>query len=190
MRYEAEGDLKVLESMASNLTPYLYESEVFGTIAPNLPKLTVGGLLLRLHRLQGVFDQLSKAQQQRFLNAKEAFENAMAQWAVHYEGKIGQEIKSRLGNYNGYIDDHRDDQAGGHQPDPSEATHRTILQHLREEAQRLGLWTSEFNERLGELDQRMRRITKSGSRFTLAPELQSLYPAETYWWLYGPSSEK
>ena len=83
MDYDPEPDLRALEAMASNLTPYLYEKELYGMLAQNLPRLTVGGLLLRLYRLRGVEPELSEGQQRRLHDAALNFEQLRSEWMVH-----------------------------------------------------------------------------------------------------------
>ena len=96
LAFNLERDLRVLAAMASSLTPYLYEDELYGYLAGNLPKLTLGGLLLRLHRLTCLEDMLSAEQQTLLHDARINLEAERADWAVHFEGKIKHELRARL----------------------------------------------------------------------------------------------
>src|SRR5579871_2702207 len=49
IRYDLDRDVRTVEQMAARLTPYVYESELYGLMPGDLPKLTVGGLLMRLN---------------------------------------------------------------------------------------------------------------------------------------------
>ena len=52
LAFNLERDLRVLAAMASSLTPYLYEDELYGYLAGNLPKPTLGAVTytpLRAH---------------------------------------------------------------------------------------------------------------------------------------------
>jgi hypothetical protein len=180
MEYDPEPDLRALEAMASNLTPYLYENELYGTLSRNLPQLTVGGLLYRLHRLQGLEEQLESDQQQRLRDAAINFQQLRSEWMVHYQGKVQQELRARLNNYSVYLSE-SDLQAAY----PSEAVHRTIIHHLMEEAEKLDILEPAHQELLDSLDRRLQAASRdSEEKFIWAKELEPLYPAETFWWLY------
>jgi hypothetical protein len=71
-KYNIDHNLDVLVAMASNLTPYLYEDELFGQISNNFPKLTLGGLLMRLHELRHLLGEMSDKQQQTFPRGRSA----------------------------------------------------------------------------------------------------------------------
>src|SRR5258707_14790510 len=47
-QFDIERDVKTVEAMASRLTPYVYENQLYGSMPGDLAKLTVGGLLMRL----------------------------------------------------------------------------------------------------------------------------------------------
>lgn len=186
MDYDPASDLQALEAMAANLAPYLYGKELYGTLGPNLPKLTVGGLLLRLYRLQGLESSLSHDQQKRLQAAAAAYEKTRAEWSVHYEGKLQQEIKARVNNLTAFLEDHAEDAGKARADHPTAATQRTILYHLRQEAERLNQWTPDLAALEWKLDKRLRGVLGSGqSHFIWAKSLEPLYPAEIFWWLYG-----
>lgn len=53
-------DVRVVAAMAEHLTPYIYEGELYGMLSdPSLPRLTIGGMPMRLARLNALRDQLS-----------------------------------------------------------------------------------------------------------------------------------
>lgn len=185
MEYDPESDLRALEAMAANLTPYVYEEALFGTLSPNLPKLTVGALLLRLYRLKGLEDQLDPDQQNRLHDAQMNFERLRSEWITHYEAKIEQEIQSRLRTFKAFLNDYADNNALVREGYPAEAIHRTMLYHLSEEARHLEIWTDDFEDELDRQDGRLRAILAAGGEFLWAETLESLYPKSTFWWLYG-----
>lgn len=191
MEYEAESDLRVLEAMAANLTPYLYEDNLFGTLSPNLPKLTVGALLFRLYRLKGLEEQLSPDQQSRLHDAQLNFQQLRSEWMAHYEGKIEQEIQSRLRSFRNYLDDYGEQATRAREGYPAEATHRTILHHLEQEAHALEIWTEELEEDRQIQDARLRTALGDEAKgdFIWAKALKPLYPREDFWWLYGYPQE-
>lgn len=93
---DLDRDVRVIELMAANLTPYIYEAELYGMMPGDYPRLTVGGLLMRLHRLSALNKQLTLKQQITMNEAQHRLEEVRRKWAVAYEGKIQQEIKARM----------------------------------------------------------------------------------------------
>jgi hypothetical protein len=191
MTYTIETDLRELEAMASHLTPYLYHDDLYGMISNNLPRLTVGGLLLRLHRLEGLHDQLSEAQRQRIAAARTQFEQRRQEWAAHYDGKVQKEIEARLRSFGAFLDETDDSPGGARSNYPAEATRRTIIEHLKDEAQERNLWNEEFAADLQRVDRRLQAIMDSSKeQFVWSDMLKPGYPKERYWWLYALPQEK
>jgi hypothetical protein len=187
MDYDPASDLRALEAMASNLTPYLYEKELYGVISNDLPRLTVGGLLMRLHRLEGLKHKLSEEQRQRLHDARLNFEQLRSEWRSHYEDKVVQELNARLNNFSAFLEDYTDDQQRARSAYPAEATHRIIIEQLRIEAEELELWEeTEIEDKLYRLDRRLRGILDRNNKMFVPPNgLQEVYPEEQYWWLYA-----
>src|SRR6202022_2614455 len=52
--YDLDRDVRTLAAMAAGLKTYVYDSELYGLMPGDLPKLTVGGLLMRLRRLPAI----------------------------------------------------------------------------------------------------------------------------------------
>lgn len=184
LAYDLEADLRALEAMAANLTPYLYEKELFGTITSTLPRLTIGGILLRLHRLEALREHLDHNQAQRLRDARLNFEQARSEWAVHYEGKISQELGSRLRSFESYLEEYNSNSREGHDNYPIQATRRTILHHLQAEAQARNIWDEELADQLRQCDKHLREVS-GGEHFIWAAILEPVYPSPPYWWLYS-----
>jgi hypothetical protein len=190
MAYDPEADLRVLEAMAANLTPYLYEKELYGMMAQNLPRLTVGGLLFRLYRLRSLEEKLDGGQQQRFRDSRINFEQLRSEWTVHYEGKIAQEIKARINAFANFLSDYASDPAAARGGYPNEAIQRTIIYHLQVEATSLDMWDEEFEKRLAPLGKRLQSALKNSEKqFIWDDDLAEVYPEDPFWWLYGVPSD-
>lgn len=186
MHYDAAGDVRAVEAMAANLTPYLYENELYGLVANDLPRLTVGGLLMRLHRLEALADSLTPAQRQRVQQARQQFEQARSEWRTHYSAKLTQEIQARLNNLTAFVREYGDDKQQAHAAYPAEATHRLILSALQKEAESLTLWTKEWQAKLRDLDTRLHGLLdKDHPTFVLPSGLEGIYPEAEYGWLYA-----
>lgn len=181
---DIENRIHTLTAMASNLTPYLYENELFGHLGDHLPKLTVGGLLLRLHQLEYLEPHLSHDQQTRIHDARINFEETRHEWSVHYEEKIVHELKSRLSGLTWYLEDCSRGEGNCAADWQNEAEKRTIVAHLEAEAEAAEVLTDELRDEINHVDQRLRRLVHSG-QFLWDAKLSGAYPQDKYWWLYG-----
>jgi hypothetical protein len=188
LSYDLERDLRVLVTMAANLTPYLYEGEMYGYLAGDLPKLTLGGLLLRLYRLSRLDEILTADQQKMVQEAQANFEAQTSQWAVHYEDKLRHELRSRIDAFNHYLNECFEDSQGCTANYPSQAEKRTMVEHLKTEAENHDALTHELGARLGGVDQKLRQQFQE-SEFIFDERLKSVYPREHFWWLYGYIAE-
>jgi hypothetical protein len=188
LSYDLERDLRVLEAMASSLTPYLYESEMYGYLSGDLPKLTLGGLLLRLYRLSRLDEILTADQQKMVQEARTNFETQTSHWAVHYENKLRHELRSRIDAFNHYLNECFEDSQGCTANYPSQAEKRTMIEHLRAEAETHNALTNELRARIGEIDRKLRDQLQE-SEFIFDERLTGVYPREHFWWLYGYIAE-
>jgi hypothetical protein len=185
MKYDIEKNLRILSAMVESLTPYLYEGELFGHIGDNLPKLTVGGLLLRLNQLEGLYPALSAKECDQVAALHEKFEALRYEWRTHYEKKIQQELKSRAETMLRYLQDASD--AMGDWSNQIEK--RTIIAHLEQEARNLNILSSDSIHAINEADAKLRRYFRAGN-FYWDKELTEVYPKEDFWWLYGGPDQR
>ncbi len=190
MSYDPEQDLRALEAMAANLTPYLYESEIFGALSNSLPKLTVGGILLRRYRLMQLSESLDHQQQQRLHDALLNFEQQRSEWMVHYEEKLQQEAQARLRNLQAFNQDYQRDWRQVRDNHLTVASNRTIVYHVHVEAETYNAWEPSLHETLNRVDRGLGEMLEQGGEFVWDAALQPLYPAETFWWLYGKPAPK
>lgn len=184
LAFDLERDVRALGAMAANLTPYLYEKELYGYLSGDLPRLTVGGLLMRLYRLSRLTDQLSAEQQNIVQDAAINLEAEQAEWGVHYELKVQQELEARLNSLSRFLEECREGNSTCAANYPSEAEKRIMIEHLRREAAELEVLTPELETRLRQVDSQLRRLLTDGP-FITDPLLQEVYPRDEFWWLYG-----
>ncbi len=190
LAFDLERDVRTLSAMASSLTPYLYEAEVFGHLDGDMPRLTLGGLLLRLHRLTSIENLLDVDQQNLVQDARLNFEAERAKWAVHYENKILQELRARLTALEQFLQECAEKRAGCAADYPVQAEKRTMIHHLVHEASRLNILPNDLAAHLKLLDQKLRQLlTEDGSEFVTDERLTVAYPRSTYWWMYSHISE-
>jgi len=181
--YDLDRDVRTVDAMASRLTPYVYEEELYGQMPSNLPKLTVGGLLMRLHRLNAVRTVLSPDQQQMVTTAQNKLNDVRRQWAVAYEGKIKREFQARMTSLNQFLNESIDNPKLFSENFAAEAEKRAIAQALADEALSLNLMVDEVRGAITTLDNKLHRYLEPGD-FIWDKRLESAYPKDKYWFLY------
>ncbi|MBN1964126.1 MAG: hypothetical protein JW910_05745, partial [Anaerolineae bacterium] len=90
MAYDLAHDLAIVQKMAGELDRYLREPELWWPLGGQMPRLTIGGLLLRRHRLLCL-----AAHTLALHDALAVFETARAAWPIHYRDKVTREWKTR-----------------------------------------------------------------------------------------------
>jgi hypothetical protein len=178
--YSIEGDLKEAQAMTAALTPYVYEKELYGKIGSNLPRLTLGAVLLRLRRLQALRGQMSAQQAAAFDRAVAQHESIRREWTSHYDKKLEEEVASRVRDIQSYLKECREEPklaAGAYMP---EALRRTMIEEILNVMQD----TASVKMRVKETDSGLRRIGQE-TDFIWSPVLRAIYPPESYWWLYS-----
>ncbi len=183
LAYDIARDVQTLAAMASNLTPYMYEEEVFGHLAADLPRLTLGGVLLRLYRLSRLEAYLTEAQRTVVRDAQINFEAERARWAVHYEQKLQRELEVRLHALEQFLGDCATEPTCASEY-PMQAEKRTMVAHLRQEAAEHDVLTEHIAARIGHLDAQLRRHTQPGPFVYTDERLVEVYPQARFWWLY------
>jgi len=182
-------DLAVVEAMVAEMEPYLKSDLLYWRLSPAValrpaaPLLTIGGVLLRTHRLEGQSDHLTPNQQSRLSAASDAFRIVTEQWAAHMEKRMRRELDARLNSWQWFVDDCRERKQSCVAYYATEAELRTLLDVLIDAAAGLGDVAPQ-QRRLGLLDSQFRRCFQSGD-FVWAAMLEPVYPRNRFWWLYG-----
>lgn len=176
-------DVRNVEAMASNLTPYIYEDELFGILPGDLPRLTLGGLLMRLARLDVLADRLPESQQQTAENARRQLDEVREKWRVHYEKKIAHELRSRMVHLRQFLQEVEENPHRLTPDCPSAMEKRVMIELLKDEAMQLGVWTSELAATLYGIDSQIRRLGEQRD-FIWDPAVQDAYPRDKFWFLY------
>ena len=187
--YNIDRDLDEAKAIADHLVPYVYEDQLYGTISGmfgsgNAPSLTIGALLLRLHRLHALESQLSAAQKAKLAAIDAQNESARKEWTIHYNDKLVQEGNSRLKMIDRYFSDCDEDPrtcANNYFP---EANRRTIVEDIANALQSSGASNGDLTSSMRRIDSKLRRYAQP-SDFVWATALQAAYPNDEYWWLYA-----
>ncbi len=170
-----ETDLLYFKTGLDELEPYLLSDELYWVIsAPHisLPRLTLGNLLLTRLRLQAR-NALPPAEDARL-------EQLRQRWRSAWEKKAQREFRSRLSLWRNYLEDYFEAPSAYAADYSHEARSRVLMELLRSEM------TAPLPEEelLRALDARLRTAFISGP-FIWEAEIQAVFPAETWWYLYG-----
>jgi hypothetical protein len=186
---DANYELSYIQAGLEELEAYLLSKEVFwpvSTPAPLrlFPKLTIGNLLLSQKKLEGysVGGQLATVQRSTFSHLKREIEGFSEKWAVAWKTKAAQEFQSRLRQWTHYLND-LEKKIDAHAPYyNSEVRSRVLLQLLREYA------SQDSQTALEQLDAAFRGCFTSAD-FIWDQQIQSGFPQEKFWFLYGMIAE-
>jgi len=171
----AEKDRAYLEAGIPEFQDYLLSDELFWPITArgyDLPRLTIGGLLLAMARLQarGVKIESLSAQ----------LEAVRSKWRVAWETKAGRGVQTRMRLWGNYLADYRQNPEGFADAYPHEVRNRVMLHLLLAE---IPTPPNEQKE-LPQLDSLI-RINLMAGDFIWEADLQPGFPPEVYWYLYG-----
>jgi hypothetical protein len=188
-RFNIAYDLAVIEAMADEITDYLLSDQLYwqlspaARISPPPPMLTIGGYLLRAHRLRGQWSSLNKTQQAKLDSVEGQFQASVQQWTVHSEKRAHKELKARLNSWAWFVEDCQKRKQDSIKYYATEAELRTLIHLLLEFADKLGD-VSQHRRKLQDLDSQFRPWFKSGD-FVWRSSLEAVYPKDPFWWLYG-----
>ena len=179
-------DLQILEAMAAEMDEYLRSQTLFWPmIKSNLPRLTIGGYLMRQHRLESLQDLLDDTEQERLNGAKDNFNTALVEKIVRFEGRAHDEMRARLRQWGEYLKELHDKSLGMGDYYKSHVQTRAMIAAL---VQKLRERPYELDERVQEqleiYDKVLRNYWTPGE-FTWPVEWKPAYPESDYWWLYG-----
>lgn len=171
----ADKDQAYLEAGISELQDYLLSDELYWPVTArgyDLPRLTIGGLLLARKRLE--------ARGERIETLVAQWNAVRSKWRVAWETKAGREVQSRFGLWNNYLKDYRQNPEGHADSYRHEVSYRAMLQLLLAELPS----PAPESEALAQLDSLLRVNFLPGD-FVWENGLQSGFPREVYWFLYG-----
>lgn len=184
-------DLSILKAMAEEMATYLDSDVLFWHMsAAGMPALTLGGYLMREHRLLALQDQLSSAETAELNTAVTVFNNALSERIVRFEEKAHRELEARLRQWNEYLKDVERGIATSKSNYATVAEVRAMVEGLRD---KLELAPFELDVRIPQqialLDNQLRRLWQPGN-FVWPEEWAEAYPQAEYWWLYGKPRDK
>lgn len=183
---QAGRDLALLEAMLEALPDYLTQSELYYPLNnPYWPRLTLGGVLLRLRRVEAAYNRLDDSQREAVQRILVRFNEIIQEYKSHLVARVHAEYQARLRQWDHYLSELEHDPHQHADFYSSEVENRLILQLLEE-----FLTSSQVSAaspdraRLDELDRHLAENWQEGD-FILPLAVQSAYTAADDWWLYG-----
>lgn len=182
-----ERNLIVVEAIAADLKEYLLSDTLFWPLSrPRvgdyvLPKGTIGGLLLRLHRLDAFRDALSDEQVRRLHDARSGAEDALSQWMVQAREKAAHEARSRTDSWHAYAVEATEDPRRYRPEYPTQAESRTALALLLDW---LGDHVDETIRGRVSVADRLIRSVAIPCQFVWDDWQAPAFPPDHFWWLY------
>lgn len=187
--YSIDTDLKEASAMSESLVPYVHEKELYGKAGGGgffnkLPAMTIGGLVMRLRRLDTLRDQLTPAQAEKLDQAQSHMREIAKEWRVHFTEKMVREANSRLDAMKQYFDECASSErqcANYYNP---EILRRTTVQELLIAMDDLGITVEpELKQKVAGTDSKLRRYVRPAD-FVWAETLKPAYPEQPFWWMY------
>lgn len=185
-RQTIQRDLEILGVMVAEMHAYLMSEATHWTMEKgDMPKLTIGGCLMRCQRLPLVREQLGTVGQKRLDIALQAFNKALADNVVRFETRMHQELHARLADWSNYLRHMSSRMMADVDYYASVVDTRVVIQAMIAELQKPAY---QFDKRILEevtvLDNNLKGRWQIGE-FVWPTVWQVAYPPETYWWLYG-----
>ena len=174
----ADKDRTYLEASIPELGDYLLSNELYWPITMrgyDLPRLTIGGILLAKARLE--------ARRERIESLVAQLEAVRSKWQVAWKTKAGREVQARMRLWSNYLADYRQNPESHADAYPYEVRYRVMLHLLLAE---VSIPPVE-QESLSQLDGVL-LASLSSSDFIWGSDLQPGFPREVYWFLYGKLS--
>lgn len=180
-----EHDLTILEAFAAEMEAYLRADTLFRPLGPHLPQLTLGGYLMRQHRLNSLRQLLDRPAQQRLDAALARYQAALVERVVRFEERAHREVEARLRQWQEYLRDLQFEPAAATPYYATAVEARLMLDLLLAELQlppyRL---SADAPQRLQPLDRNLRARLR-GEELVWPADWEPAYPRSRFWYLYG-----
>ena len=170
-----EKDKAYLEAGIPELGDYLLSNELYWPISTrgfDLPRLTIGGILLTQARLVAHGERIDSLVAQ--------LDGVRTKWRVAWETKASREVGARMRLWSNYLADYRQNPYQNADAYPHEVRYRVMLHLLLSELPE----QSPEQEVLAQLDSVL-RASLIPSDFTWETEMEAGFPRKVYWYLYG-----
>lgn len=179
-------DLHIAEAMASEMDEYLRSQVLFWPLSQaNLPRLTIGGYLMRQHRLLTLGHLLNDNEITRRDGAVVTYNLSLEEKVVRFEERAHQELHARLRQWGEYLKELHDRNLSVADFYHAHIQTRAMINEL---IFKLKLPPYEFDDQietqLATYDRVLSNYWQPGD-FVWPDGWQAAYPKSDYWWLYG-----
>lgn len=186
-----ERDVTIAAAMAQEMDEYLDSEVLFWPMSQaNMPALTLGGYLMRQHRLLALRYLLDEDKQEEVDTAVMQYNDALVERIVRFETKAHREVEARLRQWSEYLRDVEQGMATSTSNYRTAVETRAMIAALIDQ---LEIAPYNLEERVPQrvmlMDNQLRRHWESGD-FVWPEEWQPAYPQSEYWWLYGRPRER
>lgn len=182
-------NLNLLSLQINEFESYLLSRELYWPLSFRAPagerpyrRLTTGNLLLNVNEISANLDVLSPTQQVDFYDLMASWDMLRRQWLSALQEKAAAELESRINLWEAYITDLREQKTDGIHFSV-EVRNRVICELIPEQLGNLPVST-DHKTKLKKMDGYLGRLFKTGP-FLWHEDLESMYPADPYWYLYG-----
>jgi len=169
-----DQDNRFLSAGTSALSDYILSKELFYPLGGDLPRLTLGNLLLAERRLSAV----------GYVEQTSQVDAVHEKWRVAWDQKATQEFHARLELWKNFISDYRTSPEMNADRFPVEVRHRTILKLLSQEMDK-----SPEIDQLLQLDSLLRECLIPGG-IVWEKQVEPAFDNNDYWFLYGRLKSK
>ena len=179
-------DLLILEEMAANMDAYLVSDARKWTIPrANMPKLTIGGYLMRQERLLALKDKLRSEDLARLKTAIEVFNRALVEKVVRFESRAHQELHLRIREWVNCLRDMGSQSSAEVNYYAGIVDTRVVIACLRDKLDKQPYRLEKgVQEEVDDLDKNLRQRLELHD-FVWDTVWIPAYPIDKYWWLYG-----
>lgn len=179
-------DLDIMIEMANHMQEYLISDATDWTIPRvNMPKLTIGGYLMRQQRLCALRARLAPHDQEQLDTAVATFEDALTNRIVRFEQHSHQELRARLREWVGYLRDLSCHTAAQRNHYIGIVDTRVVIQALMDKLQQRPYQLEPgVQTEVSELDNNLQARWSTGV-FVWDAIWQEAYPRTDYWYLWG-----
>jgi len=177
-------DLAVVQEMLLEMEHYLGQETLFWSMRRgDLPKLTLGGMLLRLWRLRRLADLLPPEQRLATPTAVNRFDQIAGDNVVRFEVRAHEELAARIRQWAAHLRDMRQEVVPSYYA--TAVAVRTIMAHLLNQLRQPPFSLEKrWPDQLSLLDQQLAERWQVGD-FVWPSEWETAYPKSEFWWLYG-----
>ncbi len=173
-----DQDLPYLRAGVTALADYLQSDALFWPLPDaSLPRLTLSGLLLSARRAAARMDAAGRGE---IVQLTQALDEIRRQHRVRWEEKASRELETRLRMWRNFLDDYRGNPAEYAPSYPYEVRLRVMIALLQEALPPI----VHVDEAVRGLDALLRAVFQPGD-FVWEAELQTAFPPEPFWYLYG-----